>query len=249
MQRYFIDELINLDDVFALSQEDNHHLVNVMRAQVGFKIEIVDNQSQLFLAEVKGIENRQAELIAIEALSQNVELPISVTIASGLVKNDKFDWLIQKATETGMTAFIPLSLKRDVVKWDGKKSTKRIERLEKIAKEAAEQSHRLMIPQIYDLMTLNQLLETAHEYDYFVVLYEETAKQGEHNALKQLTIDLKPGDKILAVFGSEGGLDESEIKLMMNEGATQTSLGPRILRAETAPIYFLSALSFALEIK
>ncbi|MBG9988056.1 16S rRNA (uracil(1498)-N(3))-methyltransferase [Aerococcaceae bacterium DSM 111176] len=248
MQRYFIDESLNLEGIFVLEKDDNHHLVNVMRAQNGFKIEVVDNQSHLYLAQVIEVENRQAALKVFQELDQQVELPISVTIASGLTKNDKFDWLIQKATETGMSAFIPLSLKRDVVKWDAKKTPKRIERLEKIAKEAAEQSHRLMIPSIYDLMTLNQLFEITDDFDHLVVLYEETAKQGEHQALKQLMMDVKPGDRVLAVFGSEGGLDESEIQLLMSKGFKETSLGPRILRAETAPIYFLSAVSFALEI-
>lgn len=248
MQRYFIDASLKLEDIFILDKDDNHHLVNVMRAQNGSKIEVVDHQSLLYLAQIVEVENRQAQLIVIQELQQKVELPISVTIASGLTKNDKFDWLIQKATETGMSAFIPLSLKRDVVKWDAKKTPKRIERLEKIAKEAAEQSHRLMIPSIYDLMTLNQLFEITDDFDHLVVLYEETAKQGEHQALKQLMMDVKPGDRVLAVFGSEGGLDESEIQLLMSKGFKETSLGPRILRAETAPIYFLSAVSFALEI-
>lgn len=249
MQRYFIDSVLQLNEPFILSKDDNHHLINVMRGQIHDKIELVDQSETLFIAEIVQIDDRIATLNAVEIIEQQVELPVAVTIAAGLTKNDKFDWLIQKATETGMTAFIPLSLKRDVVKWDGKKSLKRLERLEKIAKEAAEQSHRLIVPEIKSLMTLKQLVQSANDYDHCIVLYEETAKQGQHQALYQLTLDLQPGDSVLAIFGSEGGLDITEIDLLTQAGFTPMSLGPRILRAETAPLYLLSALSFALEIK
>ena len=84
MQRYFIDESLNLEGIFVLEKDDNHHLVNVMRAQNGFKIEVVDNQSHLYLAQVIEVENRQAALKVFQELDQQVELPISVTIASGL---------------------------------------------------------------------------------------------------------------------------------------------------------------------
>ncbi|UUX34328.1 16S rRNA (uracil(1498)-N(3))-methyltransferase [Fundicoccus culcitae] len=251
MQRYFVEiPKITIGDTLTLNQNDSHHLIRVMRAKLNTEILVVDSQQQVFIAAfIRANDQQLAEVKVLTAYQQSVEMPVAVTIACGLSKHDKIDTIVQKGTECGMDAFIPLALDRDVVQWTHNKSLAKIERLKKIAKEAAEQSHRQKIPEIKDLMNLNQLFEICWQYDYLLVAYEETARSTEQSQLSQVFNQLERGKRILIVFGSEGGLTANEITLLEANGFTACSLGPRILRAETAPIFFLSALSYKIEIE
>lgn len=252
MQHYFINsQQVEVGQQYALSPDDSHHFLNVMRAQSGTKITVASQDGLSYLAELAANQEGLA-MISILNLEKDdlnsVELPVNVTIACGLSKNDKIETIVQKATECGMTEFMPLALKRDVVKWMGKKADAKIDRLAKIAKGAAEQSHRLVVPSITGLHTMEQLLQASSAYDIKLIAYEETAKEGQHSQLAQVVKQLASKQKILIVFGSEGGLETTEVEKLAAAGFVACSLGPRILRAETAPIYFLSALSFALEL-
>ena len=181
-------------------------------------------------------------------IEAQTELPIEVTIAQGLPKGDKFEWVIQKATECGASEFIPLEMERSVVKLDARKAGKKIERWNKIAKEAAEQSHRQMVPNVTSVQTLKQLLANASQYDICLFAYEETAKQGELAQLKQTLSTIENYKKLLVIVGPEGGISEKEETILLESGFKPCALGPRILRTETAPIYILSAISYALEL-
>lgn len=248
MQRYFYSDPLQADASFQLSEEDNHHAMRVMRSQTASKIYIVDSLQTLFIAELESVDGSQGTWHVREEVQQNSELPVRVAVACGLSKNDKIDWIVQKGTEMGMESFIPLQLQRDVVKWDAKKADKRVSRLEKIAKEAAEQSHRVHIPTISDLHTPKQLLAETENYTHCLLAYEETAKQGESATLARFLAEVQPGDSVLVVFGSEGGIAPEEVELMQSAGFKPVGLGPRILRAETAPLYFLAAVSYTSEI-
>lgn len=253
MQHYFIDQKgIQLGQMVTLSQEDSHHIVRVLRGREGDKLEITSS-GERFVAQIEEITvEKMVAVVILERVAleyHDIELPVKVTIACGLSKNDKLDTIVQKATECGMATFIPLALKRDVVQWTAKKSDAKVERLAKIAKGAAEQSHRLHIPTIRPLLTLNELVAQKEEYDLTLIAYEESAKEGDHSVLAQQLEKVVPGQKVLIVFGSEGGLEGNEVRLMEDAGFKACSLGPRILRAETAPIYFLSALSYVLELQ
>lgn len=113
----------------------------------------------------------------------------------------------------------------------------------KIIKEAAEQSYRLVIPSIQFESNLKLICDTIDNYDYILIAYEEEAKDGELSNFKQTLQQFKAQDKVLMIFGPEGGLSENEISLFSNT-STVVGLGPRILRAETAPLYALSAISY-----
>lgn len=124
---------------------------------------------------------------------------------------------------------------------------KKLERWQKIIKEAAEQSYRLAIPSIQFESNLNLIYDTIDNYDYVLIAYEEQAKDGEMSNFKQTLQQFKPQDKVLMIFGPEGGFSEKEIALF-NNSSTVVGLGPRILRAETAPLYALSAISYEKEL-
>lgn len=248
MQRYFIDQVLTLDEVLQLPMDIAHHVFDVMRGKLAEQIYLVDTQQQLFIGKIVALDKTQPNIQVIEQLESDVELPISVAIACGLSKGDKLEWIAQKGTECGMSNFYPLALSRDVMKWEAKKSAKKIERLNKIVQEAAEQSHRLKVPTVHDLSHLDEFIHQAAQYSIKLIAYEEVAKVGEHAQLKQLLTKIKQDDRILMVFGSEGGLSEQEVSKLKAAGFIACSLGPRILRAETAPIYFLSAVSYQIEL-
>lgn len=128
------------------------------------------------------------------------------------------------------------------------KSEKKIERLQKIAKEAAEQSHRTVVPHVDMPLTLRQLIDLAKSYDTLLIAYEEEAKQNEKSVLSKALTSIEKGTSVLIVFGPEGGLTPSEVESLQEQGFKACGLGPRILRTETAPLYALAAISYQLEL-
>ena len=164
MQRYFVKGNVSeTTHSLVFSKDQVHQLKKVMRVRAGEQFEVVDDASQLAIVEVTELD--PFEVKVVELLEQKVELPVSVTIAVGLSKGDKLDWIVQKATELGVSEIIPLSLTRNVVKWNGDKSAKKIERLQKIAEEASEQSHRLKVPCVTSVMTLKELANYTSDFE------------------------------------------------------------------------------------
>lgn len=248
VQRYFINH--NADEsqrFFITKKEDIHHITNVMRNAIGDNIILTFENQQVYMCEIMSMSNDSIEIKLIEKQNIDTELPIDITICSGLIKADKYEWLIQKATELGAHSFIAVGMDRSIVKLNNTKIEKKIERWQKIIKEAAEQSYRLTIPSIKYQSNLKNIYDTIDYYDYVLVAYEEQAKNGEISHFKQALQQFKPQDKVLVIFGPEGGLSEQEIALL-SDASSLIGLGPRILRAETAPLYVLSALSYEKEL-
>lgn len=247
MQRYFVKgNVTETTHSLQFSKEQVHQLKKVLRVRVGEQFEVVDDDSQLAIVEVSELE--PFEVKVVELLEQKVELPVSVTIAVGLSKGDKLDWIVQKATELGVSEIIPLSLTRNVVKWIGDKADKKIERLQKIAEEASEQSHRLKVPRVTSVMTLKELVNYTSDFEQKLIAYEESAKVGESLQLVKSLQSLQENERVIFVFGPEGGIEEQEVALLEESGYIPCSLGPRILRAETAPLYALAAVSYQCEL-
>ncbi len=245
MQRYFIEGKIPDNRRVAITGDDAKHIAKVMRQTAGGSL-IVVMEGEAHLAKILTADF-DVEVELVEKLGTQVELPKKVTIACGLPKGDKLDMITQKATELGMYALLPFAADRSIVKWDSSKSQKKIDRLQKIAKEAAEQSHRTHIPEIHSVHTFKQLLNQADSYEAVVVAYEEEARQGERTRFAEILKSLYDKDSVLIVFGPEGGISEAEASALKSSGAIFTSLGPRILRTETAPLYALAAISSEFE--
>ena len=170
-----------------------------------------------------------------------------MTIACGLSKGDKPDQIVQRGTELGASAFVFFDSQWAVAKWAVNKQARKLTRLAKIAQGAAEQSHRTMIPSVSYATNLTQVL-THVPYDTGVVAWEESAKQGESSQLVQTLKTMTPPQRLLAIFGPEGGLAPQEVAALQAAGMTAVGLGPRIMRAETAPLYLLSSVSFWCEL-
>jgi 16S rRNA (uracil1498-N3)-methyltransferase len=247
MQRYFAPYSVT-KEAFGITGEDYRHIIKVMRMKEDDQIICVAEDHKAALCMITNISDEIVTAQVVQWLEESVELPIEVSIVSGLPKGDKLDLIIQKGTELGAHKFIPFIAARSIVKWDEKKADKKISRWQKIAKEAAEQSHRNLIPEVVSPVGLQSLIEKSDSYDIKLVAYEEVSRQGEIMNLVKSLQSLERGGSLMVVFGPEGGLTAGEVEKLLDCGFISCGLGPRILRTETAPLYLLSAVSYQLEL-
>ena len=246
MQQYFVNGRAP-QGIFQIMDKDTaKHMFSVMRLQADDQTVLVFDDGIKRLARVVDSQSQSVEII--EELADIVELPVSVTIAMGFPKGDKLEFVAQKATELGMAALWAFPADWSVVKWDGKKLAKKVEKLEKIAQGAAEQSKRNRIPAVRLFEKKTDFLAQLTGFDQIILAYEEAAKEGEQANLVKALSGLETGQSVLVIVGPEGGVSPEEVAAFEGAGAVKTGLGPRILRAETAPLYALSAISYATEL-
>lgn len=243
MQRYFVENFN--ENGFKMSSYDLHHIKKVMRMKNGDNIICINESRQVFLCRIVNIEDGMVEVV--EKINQNCELGVSVTLIYALPKSDKFEFVLQKACELGVDRIVPLKSARSIIKTDTKSFMKKYDRFHKILKEAAEQSYRNHIPELMPLISLKEV--GAYLGNHNLVAYEEKAKQNEMSLLKEVLSKVTIGDTITIIVGCEGGFEESEIAYLESLNVQACSLGKRILRSETAPLYLLSAISYAVELK
>jgi len=246
LQRYFLETPFDEAGNAFISGDDGKHIAKVMRMEAGDRIiAVVDDEA--FICEIAHISTEGVAVTKMDGPLQSNEMPISVTIACGLPKGDKLDLIVQKGTELGMSKIIPFEAERSIVKWDAKKGDKKVDRLKKIAKEAAEQCHRTIIPAVSAPMSFKQLLQESRNYDVCFFADEEDAKGTDPNRIADRLKNVYHKQTVLVVFGPEGGLSRKEADEMRTADFLSVSLGPRILRTETAPLYCLSAMSYEFE--
>ena len=233
MQRYFINEKKEND--LILTNDDLHHIKNVMRNKTGDLIECIYNE-ELYICKINDPTSNKVTII--EKKEDNNELSMDITIAIALVKEQKMDLILQKLTELGISKIIPVKMERSIVKLDDKKFEKKKERWEKICKEASEQSKRNKIPEITKIMTIKEL--TNLEYDYKLVC----STPNKTNLVNNYLQDINKCAKIIFTVGPEGGISTKEEDFLISKGYTPISLGSRIMRVETAAIYIASIINF-----
>lgn len=248
MQRYFLPYDYEGQETFELVGDDFHHAKHVMRMTVDDECFLVFQNQVAIKAIIVSIEESTIIFSEVSKEEMKKEMPVNVTIACGYTKGDKLELVAQKGTELGMNELIGFPSKTSVVKWDEKKRIKKTQRLEKIVKEASEQSHRQVVPDIQLYRSFKELLEKSKGFTHCLVAYEESSKQGEKSQFTTTLSACNPGESLLIIFGPEGGLTPEEIKILEEYDIKSCALGPRILRAETAPLYALSAMSYQWEL-
>lgn len=244
MQKYFVSNDDFLNNI--ITSDDVFHIKNVMRGKIGDLI-VVSNENEEYLCKLVEIAKEYVKYEKVEKLINNNELPVYVSLYQGLPKGDKLDDIIKMSTQFGIDSVIPTIMKRSIVKVDPSKIKNKTIRLNKIAKEAAEQSNRLKVPKVMETIKLDKI--DFSEYDYKIVCYEESAKDGELSLFKNVVKSLNKDSKICVVIGPEGGIDESEVEYLKKLGFIMVGLGPRILRTEMAILYVLGAISYEMELK
>lgn len=229
MRKVFIPDPIQ-ERVF-LSKEDSYHIIQVLRHAIGDSIQVTDGTGATYEMEITAYTQGQVEVRQGKLISK-AKPSVPLVLAAGLLKSDKFEWVLQKTTELGISGIIPLKMRHCVVKIDDKKWADRKKRWERIVMEAAKQCGRNEVPWIGDMVTIEELLLTYKEYSYLVPYEQE--KEGALKAALQ-----NNEEPMMMIIGPEGGFAKEEIEHIVTAGgnkASLVSLGSRILRAETAAI-------------
>jgi 16S rRNA (uracil1498-N3)-methyltransferase len=248
MQRYFVPPALMGEQSVALEGEDARHAAAVMRSKPGDCFIACDGNGRDVLAKIVSLDKDSVQADIIEELSVTAEMAWQVTVAQSLPKGDKLEIVIQKGTEAGASAFQPFISQRTVVQYDERKEAKRIDRWRKIAKEAAEQSHRSIVPQINAVYSWKSFLKQLPEFDLVLFCYEEEGRAG--NGLRDVLAQFKSewtdksAARIMIVIGPEGGFTPEEAGAAAASGATLIGLGRRILRTETAALFALACLAY-----
>lgn len=243
MHRFFIDQSTEVNANVIISGNDYNHLKNSLRLNIGDRVILSDGNGFDMEAEIISYSDEGAELKILSREKSKVEAGIKVWLAQGLPKKSKMDLIVEKATEIGFAGLIPLASKRTIVKYNHKKKNKKQSRWQRVAEAAAKQSGRSVIPEIKDFYSTDNLKNLKAEFDYVLLLWEDEKKYSLKQFFKENNIAAEA--KILLVIGPEGGFSEAEVNKFKDELDAQIiTLGPRILRTETAGITALTAILY-----
>jgi 16S rRNA (uracil1498-N3)-methyltransferase len=239
MPRFYCPPPLPLGGLFDLPPEAAHHAARVLRLREGNRVEMFDglgNECHGIIAELSG---KRVVVGEISACNVNRESPLQVMLAQALSSSEKMDWVIQKATELGVTEIQPLDTERSVARLSAERAAKRLEHWRQVAISACEQCGRNLLPEIHaplDIMVwLQQMKEQPGESPAakFILLPQGAASL--HN-------QQKPQGKAVLLVGAEGGFTEAESDSALRCGFTPIRLGARVLRTETAAVAGLAAL-------
>lgn len=247
MSKFFVRENQISNNKIEILDDDVNHIKNVLRLNIGEEIKICNqDSSKNYNCKIIEISSQKIVCEILKELENEAEGNVELFVFQGLPKADKMELIIQKGTELGVTEFIPVNMKRCIVKLDGKDETKKIDRWNKIAEVAAKQSGRDIIPKVRNLENIKQLLEQISEFDIFLVAYEMEKENYIKNELQKLKLT-KNNYKIAVLIGPEGGLEIQEVEYLKSAGAKVISLGNRILRTETVALQVSSIIMYELE--
>lgn len=244
MPRFFVSKDAVSDGKIEIRNGDAFHIARSLRMAVGDEITVSDGEGTEYLARLSRIRDESCECEIIETREGASELPVSVTLYMAYPKGDKLETVVQKAVELGAVRIVPFESQRCIKRPKAEKQDKQTARLERIAEEAAKQCGRSRLPSIGAPISFDGMLGELKGYSLSLFCYEEE----EDISIKGELSALKNGSSIAVIVGSEGGFSEKEAELAKKAGAKSVSLGKRILRCETAPLFALSAICYHFEL-
>ncbi|WP_312334869.1 16S rRNA (uracil(1498)-N(3))-methyltransferase [Anaerospora hongkongensis] len=237
MRRFLLSD--RLADKMVVAGGEAHHMLRVLRLAAGDQVVVVDPVGQAAVARITQASDTEVFLSMETMLAEEREAPITIRLAQGLPKSDKMDFIVQKAVELGISEIIPMEADTSVVRYDAAKQQNRRERWQKIAAEAAKQCQRTIVPNVAAVQDLARLLAATGGETQIIVLYEGQVPLGLKQVLRE-----RPGNDYLLIIGPEGGLSSREVQLAQERGAAIVTMGPRILRTETAALAAIAAVMY-----
>ncbi|OGO86996.1 MAG: hypothetical protein A2Y15_07440 [Clostridiales bacterium GWF2_36_10] len=240
--RIFITKEIIEGNTVRITGSDAFHLLKVLRLRAGDHIIICNMKRTEFDGVISKVDGEDLFVTLGEGKICSSELPFEVTLYQGIPKGDKFDTIIQKSVELGVTSIVPVLCERCVSRPDDKAFAKKIERLNKIASSASSQCGRGIIPTVKTPVSYKKACEEMQRDDLYFICYEGS----ETLHIKNFLEDKNP-NKISFLIGPEGGLSSGETDIAIEHGIPLIGLGNRILRTETASGFVLSVISILLE--
>lgn len=232
MQRYF--SIGKDDNGYLLRGDDAYHIKKVMRMKIGDLIEVVDNKIT-YICKINSFEPLKVEIV--KKLEEDNESKIKITLVQSLVNEQKMDYILQKCTELGVSSFYAYKASNSVIK-ENDKSNKKIIRWQRIVKESAEQSKRNIIPEVVDIIGINELIKLKADVKLLLTVNEKS------KMLKNVLQQFKSCDTMIIVVGPEGGFTNMEEKILVDNGFISVSIGKTVLRTETAGVATLSMTNY-----
>ena len=234
MPRFFIDYTPAVGGSAVIEGGDARHIAGALRMAVGETLTLCDGCGTDYACTITAVERELVTLSVDAATPTTAEPTLAVTLYMGLPKGDKMELIIQKCVELGVTAIVPVAMSRCIVKLDGKDAAKKQARWQKIADEAAGQSGRGILPVVETPISWKQALTRFAE--------ENTLLCYEGGGAPIGTLVTPADNAVSLVVGPEGGFDPAEVEAVTAVGGRIATLGPRILRCETAPIAAMAVL-------
>lgn len=248
MNRFFINSNhVGGSHIEITDRDDIHHISCVLRLKNGEKIVVGDSKGFDYICEISKIERDSILLYILDKQKGCREPDIRISLYQGIPKQGKLELIVQKSVELGVEKIIPVFMERSVVK-ETPRFTKKIERFNVVAKEAAKQCQRSFIPTVSGAVEFMQILEDFKEFDAVVFPYEEEENFTVRNYLEQIRKNTIDSVKNVAlIIGPEGGFSKGEASALIEKGIKPVSLGKTVLRTETAAIAALSMLIYGLD--
>lgn len=234
MYRFFVPR--DFGETMFIDGQDAHHITHVLRMKLGEQLQIVSLDQVAAVMKITGFGENRVDLALVETLEKSHEPSVKVTLIQGLPKQDKLEWVIQKAIELGVTEIRPTIMDHSVVKVD---PAKKQERWQKIAEAAAKQSKRDIILQVALPEKFRDIV-TGCQADLKIVAYEVEDTRG----IREVLAAHREAKSIAFLIGPEGGISKDEFALTQELGWHSVSLGPRIMRTETAALATLTAIMY-----
>ncbi|HEA47014.1 MAG TPA: 16S rRNA (uracil(1498)-N(3))-methyltransferase [bacterium] len=247
MRRFFVEEKNIRENKVTIKGDEARHIAQVLRLKEKDKIKIFTGKGKEYLTEI--IQSSKKEVIGkiLEESRLDTEPPIEITLVQGIPKSDKMDFIVQKVTELGVKKIIPVITQRTVVKLNEEKSRARRNRWQRIALEAAKQSGRAIIPAVKEVISFIQALDNLNRESLNLIPWEEETSTSLKQVLKRHTSHIPHSTSHITVFiGPEGGFTSEEVEAAKEKGAIPVSLGPRLLRTETAGLVTLTVILYEL---
>lgn len=246
MHRFYVDTPIDtVGESVVLGAEESAHAARVLRLRPGEEVRLLDGEN-LWAAQLVSVDTK-GTVAAVTALCPSPEAPAKAVLFQGLPKADKLELIAQKGTELGMWELWPVEMERSVAKADkAEKADKKRERLQRIAMEAAKQSGRAHVPEVASTVSFNKALEKLDAVDLVLIAWEDEHALPMSKAVQQHVQAHGMPQRVAMIIGPEGGISQGEWQRLCDAGAVSVTLGPRILRTETAGLCALSVLWTAL---
>ena len=244
MHKFFTPKENFIDKQAKILGDDVKHLYKVLRLNEGDKIVLNNCNGEEFLANIRTITKQEVIVEIEEKLEINNESEVKIYLFQGLPKAQKMDLIVQKGTELGVTKFIPTLTERVDIKLKGE--FKKLDRLNRIALEAAKQSKRTVIPTVSEPISFEDVLIDMKALDLVIVPYENAENFGIKTLFNDKNIDISKIKTVGILVGPEGGFELSEINKLKENGAYIVTLGSRILRTETAGFVATSLVQYEL---
>ena len=238
MTRFFIDPEAMQSDFFVLTGTNAEH-AKVLRLKNGEKVMVCDGKGNECICTISDVSAGQISLVVDSRMKSANEAAVKASVYMAFSKGDKFEHVVQKATELGAWEIIAFPAARCVSKPDEKSLRKKCERWQKIAESAAEQSGRGYVPEVLVMDSYCAALNRAAQADTAILFYEN-----ERATTLRMALEKQKYTSISLVTGPEGGLESSEVEQALSAGLQVCTLGRRILRCETAPLCALSAVMY-----